>query len=231
MGFTGRLLGAVLVTSTVFSASQLLQPAPVRASLNFQSTGSNPFYFNGGSSGSAWTLAVDGVTQPAWTPNECNINSEVFPVSCVALQTSSSVLIYASPNPGAVTTWTSSSPAAVGGFSRGYFVSFAGTYTTEGDSIAEFSVDGGTTFETLGLTFNKQNIFLDYDKTLTFRVANDTGLGDLNVTGFSAVEAPAPALAPLAFLAGIGTLGRARRRRSLLARESGASLGVVPPTR
>lgn len=212
-----RLLHTALAGCAALSLAQLLA-SPARAAITFDSpAANNPFYFNGNSNTSSWELSVNGTTRTNWGDlNSCDNTTQ----ACVTLiPPGTSAFVYGSGNAGDVTAWISKTPNQVGGNSRGYLVSFSGSFTVnDGAATAQYTLDG-LTYKPLGATFNESNILVGANDFLTFNITNSTGYGDLQINNFSATAVPEPVLTPLAFIGAIGGLGAARRRRTLLSRK------------
>ena len=194
----------------------VLATAPSALALNFgvpDTLTENPFFFNSTNVGTNWDLK-EGTDEVEFST--CIPEDESFQAPCVQRTSDSSVNIYSGGLP-AIYTWTLS-----GTRNSPYLIKFKGSFANSG--VEETSTSAAllineTVLQNLPIgDFDSFNFIaggfeLAANQSLTFKITNTTGIGDLSITNFNATPVPSPL--PVAGL-GLAALGiyRAGRRKS-----------------
>ena len=187
-------LGVLGGCSAALLAFAAVTPSAGALTFNSETSSTNPFFF------SNWTLNENGTTI-----NPVICEGENFP--CVSYPIPGDDATISSGGPvNTITTWTSSNNISRPGIGA-YAISFSSTFNPTDNTSADYLID-----QTPYLLGSSNSIWLLADQTLTFRITNISGFGDLAITNFNATPVPSPL--PIAGL-GLAALGiyRARRRK------------------
>jgi len=208
-----RLLHGAALTNVLLVLTQITAP-PAAKALGFTAgtKTTSPFFFDGQSASSSWTLNSNGSAVSNWGYSDspaCVPDNGL----CVVLNSANSVTIHGGGNANQVTTWVSLNGSV--GNAQGYYVSFSGTFTPgpnqNSDAVATFSY-GNTTSSPLGASFTVDTFWLKSNETLSFRISNGLqSYGDLRINNFSYSPVPSP-LPATGAAAAFGYSRRLRRR-------------------
>jgi len=223
-------LHCVLLGSLALGLVQLVAaPSALALSFTTGSSSTSPFFFNGYSSTSSWTLYSDSTVVPAGTWG--NLDSvPCVPENglCVVLNSSDSVTIHGGGGALEQTKWESLN-GGVGG-ANGYMVSFTGTFTPGPDSASDATATysyGTFTSQPLGATFTVDPFFLATNQKVTFRISNGlSSYGDLRINNFNSYAVPGPL--PAAGAASAFGFSRRLRRRVKNDAKSAAPRRLIP---
>lgn len=187
-------------------------PFPSAEALTFGDGNSitNPFFFDGTSSDSSWSLTLDGSPQSGWAIDDappCDPGNGL----CVSPTSPSSVTIAGSGDVNSVTSWTSNNT------STSYSISFAWAFdelSDSGSSTPFYTINGLQT-NLAGVSGTVTSATLNSGSTIAFGISNVDGFGDLTISNFNATEAT-PVPAPLPLLGAGATFAWIRKRRAQL---------------
>lgn len=173
----------------VISAALLLSTAaiPRAQALTFGdgNNSTNPFFFNGSSTTSSWTLREDEVVLSDWGTVD---STPCVPEKglCVSNLSTSSVLIAGSGKSNTTTSWTSAAASTPS------FISFDWAFAEQdGISSPFYTINGNKTILS-GISGSINSVKLNDGSTLIFGITNETGYGDLTISNFDATPVPAP---------------------------------------
>jgi hypothetical protein len=208
----------------------LATPSPTRAlDFNDESSATNPFFFDGGSSSSGWVLElVLGLNGTAQTFNTCGNDAD----TCVRLISENEVTIVGSNIGSSATTWTSSLGSL--GPADGYTISFKAYLNAENEvdgDVAAGSLEINNIITPLSKssatpTFISSQL-LGPSSRLVFTINNGTdAYGDIEITEFSATRINAVP-APLPLLGAAAAFARLRRLQRLSNRLKHASRSTI----
>jgi len=197
----------------VISAALLLSTAaiPRAQALTFGdgNNTTNPFFFNGSSTTSSWTLRENEDVLSNWGTGD-DLTEPCIPINglCVSNLSTSSVLIAGSGESNTTTSWTSSAASTPS------FISFDWEFaelSDNGTSTPFYTINGNMT-SLAGTSGSINSVTLNDGSTLTFGITNVDGFGDLTISNFDATPVPAP----LPLLGAAATFGWIRKRRAQL---------------
>jgi hypothetical protein len=224
----GQFAGAVraFLPMLATACTLLATPSPTRAlDFNDESSATNPFFFNGGSSSSAWVLKLDGDPETFTT---CNDPQD----TCVRLISENAVTIVGSGDASSATTWTSSLGSL--GPADGYTISFKAYLSAEGEGGGDV-VTGSLAINNIITPLSKSSAtptfissqLLGPSSRLVFTINNGTNAyGDIEITEFSATRINAVP-APLPLLGAAAAFARLRRLQRLSNRLKHASRSTI----
>ena len=200
----GVISAALLLSTTAIPRAQAL-------TFGDGNNTTNPFFFNGSSTTSSWTLDLDGSPQNGWGTGDstpCDPEKGL----CVSATSTSSAVIAGSGDPNTTTSWTSAAA------STPYFISFDWEFaelSDNGTSTPFYTINGITT-NLVGTIGSINSVTLNGGSTLTFGITNVDGFGDLTISNFDATFDATPVPAPLPLLGAAATFGWIRKRRAQL---------------
>lgn len=215
-----RIAATAVATSSALVVALGAQPGNAADFTLPASDTSNPFFFNGSSESSSWSLSDNTGGRSSWgDANNCDINL----VSCVYSVSATTAIIYSQPETDTITTWQSG-PGNRGN-PQGYRVTFRADFDTALDATYLYKV--GTNGTEINLVDDRTyTVTVTGNDSLYFIVENVSEFGDLTISNFSASQVPAPL--PAAGAATAFGYSRRLRRRIKGVRPAGSNKATVP---
>lgn len=215
------LTNSAVLSVTLTLGQLIFSPSAKALDFTAGSSTTRPFFFDGTSLDSSWTLNSNGSPVSGWGTADspaCDPDNGL----CVSLDSQDAITIYSGSGTNEVTTFASLQGSV--GSPKGYLVSFSGSFNDFGTTAtAEYSY-GNTTVSNLGATILPQSFILKPNETLTFKISSGlAGFGDLTVNNFSYTEV-VPGPLPAAGAATAFGFSRRLRRRTR-ARDAGLRSG------